>query len=296
MGRLQKLGSTFASIGLTVSAALLICLLLVRFAPGFEVDSRELDSRLNSASIQHLRAARASGSLWSSIKSFGERVLSGNLGVSQALQQPIKTLIAERLAVTAKPLFSGILIGWIAALLVSILNHLWGPLTTEITCAMSSWLLCIPAPVIALALMTRSAAPESTGYRVGGVVAMIVFSRVLLLTNRILARAAGAMHVDYARTKGLSHPRILFAHVLWPATPTLLAVIGASVGIAIGAVMPLEVVCDSPGIGQLAWLATQQRDLPLLLSVTFLVTVTAILASSIGDVSHVDSSLRNTAA
>jgi peptide/nickel transport system permease protein len=285
---IKRAGSTVGSAVFTVAAALAICLLLVRFAPGFEVDTRELDARLNSSSVEGLRAARVRSSLWDSLKSFGTRVLAGDLGTSEALQQPIQALIRERVAVTAKPLFAGILLGWTAALLVSILNQVFGPTAAAITCSMSSWILCVPAPVMALALMTRSASPDSACYWVGGVVSLIVFSRVLLLTDRILTRAASAQYVEYARSKGLSDARIFFAHVLWPAAPTLLAVAGSSVGIALGGVMPLEVVCDLPGIGQLAWLATQQRDLPLLLTVTFLVTVTAIIASSVGDLSRVE--------
>ncbi len=290
--RIERLGATLGATAATIFAALAFCLLLVRLAPGSEVDTRELDPRLNASSVKELRAARAHGSLIDSLKAFGARVRAGDLGESQALQQPIVPLIRERLGVTARPLFAGIFLGWTAALLTSLGNQLWGAVGAVATGILSSCLLCIPAPVIALGLMTRDAAPEKAPLWIGTVVALVVFARVLLITDRVLSMGARAPHVIYARSKGLSSLRILFAHVVWPAGGTLLAIAGSSVGVALGGVMPLEVVCDSPGIGQLAWIATQQRDLPLLLTITFLVTLTAIVASSAGDIRASDPSLR----
>jgi peptide/nickel transport system permease protein len=42
---------------------------------------------------------------------------------------------------------------------------------------------------------------------------------------------------------------------------------------AFGAAIPLEALSDSPGMGQLAWQAALNRDLPLLTSITLFVTL-----------------------
>jgi ABC-type dipeptide/oligopeptide/nickel transport system permease component len=47
------------------------------------------------------------------------------------------------------------------------------------------------------------------------------------------------------------------------ADPQGLALAGVSATIALSAAIPVEVICDSPGIGQLAWQAATARDLPL---------------------------------
>ena len=45
-----------------------------------------------------------------------------------------------------------------------------------------------------------------------------------------------------------------------------------------------EVVADSPGIGQLAWQAALGRDLPLLVTLTGLITTITLIASALATV------------
>jgi peptide/nickel transport system permease protein len=64
----------------------------------------------------------------------------------------------------------------------------------------------------------------------------------------------------------------------------LLAVAGVSVSMAVGAVIPVEALCDSPGVGQLVWQAALARDLPVIVNVTLLIaalTAAANLAANL---------------
>jgi len=65
--------------------------------------------------------------------------------------------------------------------------------------------------------------------------------------------------------------------------PQLLALAGVSVSIAFGAAIPIEALCDLPGIGQLAWQAATARDLPLLLAITFLVIAVTQICNTVSD-------------
>jgi peptide/nickel transport system permease protein len=65
--------------------------------------------------------------------------------------------------------------------------------------------------------------------------------------------------------------------------PQLLALAGVSVSIAFGAAIPIEALCDLPGIGQLAWKAATARDLPLLVAVTFLVIAMTQACNALSD-------------
>jgi ABC-type dipeptide/oligopeptide/nickel transport system permease component len=53
-----------------------------------------------------------------------------------------------------------------------------------------------------------------------------------------------------------------------------------SVCLALGACIPVEVLCDLPGIGQLAWKAALSRDLPVLVNLTMLVTLVTLVANT----------------
>jgi peptide/nickel transport system permease protein len=64
----------------------------------------------------------------------------------------------------------------------------------------------------------------------------------------------------------------------------LVALAGVSVTLAFGASIPIEALSDSPGIGQLAWRAALGRDLPVLVTVTLLLTVVTVVANIIADI------------
>jgi ABC-type dipeptide/oligopeptide/nickel transport system permease component len=54
--------------------------------------------------------------------------------------------------------------------------------------------------------------------------------------------------------------------------------------LALSAAVPVEVVCDLPGIGQLAWKAALARDLYLLVCLTGIVTLATVAAKASSDV------------
>ena len=76
---------------------------------------------------------------------------------------------------------------------------------------------------------------------------------------------------------------MFFWHVVPTTAPQLLALAGVSVSIAIGAAVPIEALCDQPGIGQLAWHAALARDLVLLVNLTLIVTLVTVVANSASD-------------
>ncbi len=110
--------------------------------------------------------------------------------------------------------------------------------------------------------------------------ALIVFPNVYRYARNLLMRSASQPHVLMAQAKGLGNFRIIVWHILLPAAPQLLALAGVSVSLALTAAIPVEALCDLPGIGQLAWKAALGRDLYLLVNLTMVVTVITLVANS----------------
>ena len=275
-------GRTIARHGLTIIAMALLggllSAMLVRLAPGFDADERQLDSHLNSESIQALRQARSGqhNIFRYYIDSLG-RAMHGDLGTSISLSQPVSTLLRQRAPVTLRLVGIGLLLSWAAALALA-LTAAWLRLSAYdgLTTVISGTLLCIPAAVLAL-LSVLWNLPGAL------VVALIVFPRDFRYARNLLAKAYSMPHIVTARAKGLHELRILFWHVLPVSGPQLLAVAGVSVSLAIGAAIPVEALCGLAGIGQLAWQAALARDLPLLVNITVLVTLVTLLANSGAD-------------
>jgi peptide/nickel transport system permease protein len=248
---------------------------LVRFAPGYGVTEEELDSRLSGDSLQALRLSHAPPrDLLSFYLQYGGKLLHGDLGFSNAMGEPVRQLIAERLPETMKSVGFGVALGWAVGLSLAALSVASRSATVDFgTSLVATIALCTPPAVLAL-LCVIAQAPGRL------VLAAIIFPKVFQYARNLLLRSAALPHVLSASAKGLNGPRIFLWHILPIAGPQLLAVVGVTVSMAFTAAIPVEALCDIPGIGQLAWKAALGRDLELLVMLTMVVTSVTILANS----------------
>ena len=264
---------------LTVLLGGLLAATLVRFAPGFGIDVHQLDTRLDQESVEARGQARAGErNILAFYWGYLTRAARGDLGMSHALGRPVAELVRERLPVTLRWVGLGWVAGWVLALLLAfsaaLLRH---PAFDVIATALSGVFLSLPSALLALVfLFFEGPGPLAIGF--------VVFPQVFRYVRNILSETSAQSHVLTARAKGVGDVRILLCHVCPCAAPQLLALLGVSAAMAFGASIPIEVICDSPGIGQLAWEAALSRDLPLLVNLSVLVTVVTLLANAFSDV------------
>jgi len=245
-----------------------IAMLLVRFGPGFETDERDLDPTVNATT----RTAIHSRLL--STKDFIAGALRGDLGESRALGVPVRQLIAERGPATLRILVAGSAIAWFAALLWALLLAvLRVPAIVGLSTLASACLLCLPTAAIA-ALMMNADWPAEL------VLAVALVPRVFQVVRGLMMEAVQRGEVLAARARGLRPLRILGWYVLPRIAGPMLAWLVATAGLAIAAAVPIEVICDVPGLGQLAWKAALARDLPLLVVLTVLVAIVIQLSNA----------------
>jgi peptide/nickel transport system permease protein len=262
----------------TVLLGGLLSATLVRLAPGFDADERELDPHLNAQSVQALRDARHQDhNTFRFYLSYIKRAAHGDLGTSLALGQPVSTLLRDRIPLTLRLLVAGLGLAWALSLALA-LSAAWLRISAydALTTAVSGTFLCLPAAVLALL---------SVLWNISGslAIALIVFPHTCRYTRNLLMKTYSRPHIIAARAKGVGEARILFWHVVPVIAPQLLALAGVSVSMAVGAAIPVEALCGLPGIGQLAWQAALARDLPLLVNITVLVTLVTLLANSTAD-------------
>jgi len=267
-----------ATILITVLVGCFLGASLVRFSPGFGVDEAELDPRHSAASIAAMRQENgADENIVAFYVHYLERMAHGDLGMSRTLNRPVAELIRERFPETMKSVAVGLLLGWILGFALAIPVAMFRSWLIDISASTTAGiLLCVPAAVLALIFVLMRAPGRF-------VVALIVFPKVFRYARNLLVRSADLPHVLTARAKGLRNVRILFWHILPNVGPQLLALAGVSVSLAFAATIPVEVLCDLPGIGQLAWRAALGRDLYLLVNLTLIVTVVILIANSAAD-------------
>jgi peptide/nickel transport system permease protein len=256
----------------------LISATLVRFAPGYGVEERELDPRWSAQSIEALRQKQL---LHEGLGSFYLHYLSalarGDFGESDSLKRPVRELLRQRLPVTGNSVVRGLGVAWLAAGLLASLglasrNWIYEALGT----ALSSLLLSLPSAVVAM-LAVHMRTPVFCA------ISVVVFPRLFRYIRSLLVRSYDQPHVLAARARGLGSRVIFWRHVLPVAAPPLIALFGVSFAIAFGAAIPIEALCDSPGMGQLAWHAALSRDLPLIVNVTLVVCLVMLAANSFAD-------------
>ena len=271
--------SRMATLALTVFLGGLLTAVLVRVSPGSLVDERELDPRLGLASRRAIEQEHAANR--DVLGFYGNRLermaLHGDMGISPSLNRPISQLLRERLPVTTQLMAIGIGGGWALAFALALPSVMWRSRVFHGAAgALHMILMCLPAAAMALVVF-------DAGGPVRALVALVICPRVFEYLRNLLEDAYAQPHIVTARAKGLGNARIFLRHVLPSAAPQLLALAGVTVSIAFGAAIPVEALCDLPGIGQLAWKAATARDLPLLVTITFLVIVMTQVCNTISD-------------
>lgn len=276
---LKILAPRIGALAVTVLAGGFSTAVLVRVSPGFDVDERELDPRLSEASRSAIRQERAAnGNLLTLFANRLERiVIHGDLGNSPSLNRPISRLFRERLPVTAQIMAIGIAGGWALAFALALPSVLCrSRVFRGFAGTFQQALMCLPAAALALLVF-------DLGGPIRALVALVICPRVFEYLRNLLAEAYAQPHILTARAKGLGGVRIWARHVLPSVAPQLLALAGVSVSIAFGAAIPVEALCDLPGIGQLAWKAATARDLPLLVAITLLVIIMTQVCNAVSD-------------
>ncbi|HLX42469.1 MAG TPA: ABC transporter permease [Bryobacteraceae bacterium] len=266
-----------ARMSVLVLAAGLATALLVRWSPGALIDEREMDQRLSAESLASLRAENAANrSVSVVLMRYFRGLAHGDLGYSESNHTPIAALIADRAPVTLQEISAGLLGAWLLGLGFAIpagrFRQAWAYDAAVSTGA--GLLLTFPAALLAYLCL-------AAGAKSNIVLILVLAPRIFRFSRNLLVQAYGATHVQMARVRGIPEFRILAAHVLPSTTPQLLALAAASISMAIGAAIPIEAICDVPGLGRLAWQAAMARDLPLLVNLTMLIALATTAAMAV---------------
>jgi peptide/nickel transport system permease protein len=250
---------------------------LVRLAPGYLSDAREMDSRYADAARAELSTEAAHS------KSLGHMLYAeiggwarGDLGTSRQFEVPVQELILPRLAVSGDLMLRAIVFAWMLALGAALLSSaartpslLW-----QLPAAL---LLAVPTAAMAtICLLADSGGPLL-------VMTLLLAARDFKFVDRILRKTWRDPHLLQARAQGVRPLRLLLAHLLPAIVPQLLALATLSIVTALSAVVPVEVIFNVPGIGQLAWNAAMNRDLPVLLAVTGIMALAVTLVGTVSD-------------
>ncbi|MET3857002.1 peptide/nickel transport system permease protein [Rhizobium sp. OAE497] len=222
-------------------------------------------------------------------------LLSGNLGRSYAQKTDVWTLIVARLPATLTLMLAGIAVEVILGLTLGTIAAIRRGGFVDRLVMMASFVgVSAPQFVVALLLLYVFAVTlgwfPMSGY---GTLAHVVLPATTLgvlgagwYARMVRSAMIDVLNQDYVRTaraKGLSSRRIIFRHALPNAILPIIAMIGIDIGQFMGGVVVVEAVYGWPGIGQLAWQAIQQVDIPIIMGVTLTSALAIVIGNLLAD-------------
>lgn len=216
----------------------------------------------------------------------------GDLGRSFNQKTPVAPLIAARLPATLILMAAGIAVEVVLGLTLGVIAAVRrNGLVDRLVMTMSFVGVSTPQFLVALMLLYVFAATlgwfPMAGY---GTPAHLVLPALTLgilgagwyarVVRSSMIDVLGQDYVRTARAKGLSGARVVLRHALPNALLPVIAMIGIDIGQFMSGAVVVEAVYGWPGIGQLAWQAIQQVDIPIIMGVT-LVSAFAIVAGNL---------------
>ncbi len=275
----RRLLFAIARLAMIVALGVIASAALARYSPGFESEETDLDARISgqTAAALHRRNADQTDFL-RFLAHYSASVSRGDLGISRVFRVPVTELLRDRAGETAALMLTGIAIAWIAAIALAF-AAVWqrNPLVRFSAEAIGGVTLAIPPAVVAIAFFAARAP-------LGLAMALAILPRIFGTLREMLEDLWYSPAVIGARARGVRRFDLLARYIALPSLPKAVALAGVSLVMAFGAAIPIETLCDVPGIGQLAWRAALGRDLPLLCALAMLVTFAVAAAQAIGEV------------
>ena len=222
-------------------------------------------------------------------------LMQGDLGRSYAQKTEVWTLISARLPATLTLMAAGIFVEVVLGITFGTIAAVKrGSFVDRLVMTASFVGVSAPQFVAALLLLYLFAVTlgwfPMSGY---GTFAHIVLPAATLgilgagwYARMVRSAMIDVLNQDYVRTaraKGLSSARIIFRHALPNAILPIIAMIGIDIGQFMGGVVVVEAVYGWPGIGQLAWQAIQQVDIPIIMGVTLTSALAIVIGNLLAD-------------
>jgi peptide/nickel transport system permease protein len=235
-------------------------------------------------------------------------VLTGSFGESAATQQPVSELLSDRVVNTGFLVF----VAAVVAVPLSIAIGVWTAMRRDrpvdhVVSNSSLVLAALPEFVIGIGLILLFAtsvfkwfpavsllAPDEKAWSNPNVVVLPAATLVLAVTPYISRIMRGSMievleseYVTMARLKGLSERTVIWRHAVPNAIVPAIQVTALQLAWMAGGVVVVEFVFSYPGIGSLFIDAVDNRDMPVVQTITMLAAAIYVVLNLLADLATI---------
>jgi len=240
-------------------------------------------------------------------------ILRGDLGQSYFFNQPVATLIGNRIGPTILLVLSaqvisivlGVFLGVIAARkpngvlsgVVSVIATVGYAVPVFWTGIMLIILFASVFPIFPVEGMQSVRLREASLWvktvdiahhlvLPAFTLALIYLAQYARLSRASMLEVLGSDYIRTARAKGAPERSVLFKHALRNASLPILTVAGLQFGNLISGALLVETVFNWPGMGRLAFESILRRDYPTILGVLFVASAMVVVANLLTDLSY----------
>lgn len=289
----------------------IITFLLINIAPGDPVLAMiSPEDRLHESDLQRLREQLGLNQplpvryvLW-----LGQAV-QGNLGYSTANSQPVTVRIGERIGPTVELMGVALIISTVLGVSFGVLASLrvysfWDYLLSVVSLlglSLPGFFLSLVALYVFAAklqiLPTFGMSSAVTGGHSNGfgdhllhlvlpasVLSVELMASLMRYSRSSMLEVLGSDYITTARAKGLREVVIIIRHALRNALLPLITITALRLPILVGGAIIIETMFQWPGMGLLAIQAITQRDYPVLMGLTFILSTLVLFSNLLADV------------
>lgn len=286
---------------LVLLGLVLATFLIVRLVPGDPVQAL-LGARATPRAVAEARQTLGLDQpLPQQLLSYVRDLLSGNLGISIPLQEPVTSVISSRVAPSALLIVYGLVVALVIGVPLAVVaalrprgvaDHVVRFVTTFAFAMPTFWLGLMLALLFGLKLGWF---PVS-GYQSGPVGALrsltlpavtLGLSLAVVVVRTLRGSLIDVMHTEYveaARSRGMSTSHVVVRHALRNAVMPTITLLSVDIGFLIGGTVVIESVFRLPGLGTLLLSSVQRRDYPLIQAITLLAGAAVVLVGLLADV------------
>ncbi len=301
MGRFGFLGARIVQLIPVAVGVSIITFFLVRLLPG-DPAIAILGSHYTPTLAAKLDASLGlSQPVWVQYGYFIGNLLHANLGTSIYYDQPVSSIIGERLPATLFLVLYGAALAALISVPVAVIAALGkdgvfdqiSRVVFLVAFAMPGfWVGLIFILIFSLALHWFPVSGYGTSFFahlwylfLPALTIALGFSTVLVRTLRASVLAVlAADYVDTARIKGINRFDVLRAHVLRNAILSVVTVFGINLAFLISGTVIVENVFAIPGVGQLLIASVSARDYPMVQGITLIFSLLIISINLLTDV------------
>ena len=227
-------------------------------------------------------------------------LVHGNLGYSYETQLPVVTAILQRFPATTAVAVFGIFFELLIGIPIGMTSALkqYGIRDRTFT-ILSLLFLSMPAFFLGMLLMYFFAFKWPV-FPLGGLDQGVLYGCILPGLTLGLTGAAwysrllrssmldilNADFVKAARAKGLPERTVVWRHIMRNAWSPIVTLLGMDIGWFLGGVLIVEYVFGIPGIGQQAFLAIQNQDLPLIMGTVLFAALLVTVSNFVVDLAY----------